>query len=77
MEEKWDKKKNGTYLTFHNTARLAGIILVFGKKVKPRFSQLVYHHHLYTHAELQHPQSTTEAPAKTPLHSSSVSPDNR
>lgn len=27
--------KKGTYLTFHNIARLAGIILVFGKNIKP------------------------------------------
>lgn len=33
MEEKWNFK-NGNYLTFHNVARRAGIILVFGWKKK-------------------------------------------
>lgn len=34
-----EAEKKGTYLTFHNIARLTGIILVFGKKVKtPAFT---------------------------------------
>lgn len=70
--EGWRKNwiKNGTYLTFHNAARLAAIILVFGKT--PAFTIVLSPPSIHP-CRAAAPAIHHRGACKTPLHPSSLS----